>query len=114
MPFQESSVPGFAKSKLPISRLDFLGSCASSVYTRRMEPKPEELVVLTEVPPGMLDDLPSEDKQAIVEIVGKPIALKGYDDEGRAELEFIDREGISHVILVAPRFIRAVERTDSP
>jgi hypothetical protein len=79
-----------------------------------MEPKPEELVVLTEVPPGMLDDLPSEDKQAIVEIVGKPIALKGYDDEGRAELEFIDREGISHVILVAPRFIRAVERTDSP
>ena len=28
-----------------------------------MEPKPGELVVLTEVPPGMLDDLPLEDRQ---------------------------------------------------
>ena len=79
-----------------------------------MEPKPGELVVLTEVPPGMLDDFPLEDQQAIVEIVGKPIALRGYDDDGRAELEFIDHAQISHVIFVAPRFIRAVERTDSP
>jgi hypothetical protein len=79
-----------------------------------MEPKPGESVVLTEVPPGILDDLPLEDKQAIVEIVGKPIALRGYDDQGRAELEFIDRDGISHVIFVASRFIRAAERSDIP
>jgi hypothetical protein len=79
-----------------------------------MESKSGGSVVLTEVPPGMLDDLPLEDQQAILEVVGKPIALKGYDDHGRAELEFIDRNQISHVIFVAPRFIRAVERTDSP
>jgi hypothetical protein len=84
------------------------------VYTPRMEPKSRGSVVLTEVPPGMLDDLPLEDQQAIAEAVGKPIVLRGYDDTGRAELEFIDRNHISHVIFVAPRFISAVERTDSP
>jgi hypothetical protein len=53
------------------------------VYTPHMEPKPGEWVVLTEVPPGMLDDLPLEDQQAIVEVVGKPIVLRGYDDGSR-------------------------------
>ena len=79
-----------------------------------MEPKPGEWVVLTEVPPGMLDDLPFGDQQAIVEVVGKPIVLRGYDDDGRAELEFEDRDGNGHVIFVDLRFIRADERTDSP
>jgi hypothetical protein len=79
-----------------------------------MEPKPGEWVVLTEVPPGMLVDLPLEDQQAIVEVVGKPIVLRGYDDDGRAELEFEDRDGNGHVIFVDLRFIRADERTDSP
>jgi hypothetical protein len=79
-----------------------------------MEPKPGEWVVLTEVPPGMLDDLPLDDQQAIVEVVGKPIVLRGYDDDGRAELEFEDRDGNGHVIFVDLRFIRADERTDSP
>ena len=82
------------------------------MYTPRMEPKPGELVVLTEVPSGFLDDLPAEDQQAIVEVVGKPIVLRGYAD-GRAELEFEDRDGNGHVIFVAPRFIRAIERTDN-
>ena len=36
-----------------------------------MESKPGEWVVLKEVPPGLLDDLPLEDQQAIVEVVGK-------------------------------------------
>ena len=79
-----------------------------------MEPKPGEWVVLTEVPPGMLDGLPSDDQQAIVEVVGKPIVLRGYDDDGRAELEFEDRDGNGHVIFVDLRFIRADERTDRP
>jgi len=72
-----------------------------------MEPKPGELVVLAEVPSGFLDDLPLEDQQAIVDVVGKPIVLRGYDDDGRAELEFEDHDGNGHVIFVAPRFIRA-------
>jgi hypothetical protein len=78
-----------------------------------MEPKPGEWVVLTEVPPRMLDDLPLEDQQAIVEAVGKPIVLRGYDDDGRAELEFEDRGGNGHVIFVDLRFIRADERTST-
>ena len=53
-----------------------------------MKPKPGELVVLIEIPRGMLIDLPPEDQQAIKEVVGKPILLNEYDDTGRAELEF--------------------------
>ena len=70
------------------------------------KPKPGETVVLTQVPPGMLDDLPAEDQQAITEIVGKPVLLVEYDGDGRAELEFQDRDGNFHFIYVSPRFIR--------
>jgi hypothetical protein len=71
-----------------------------------MKPKPGELVVLIEIPPGMLDDLPHEDQQAIEGVVGKPILLNEYDDTGRAELEFKDRDGQLHYIFVGPDFIR--------
>jgi hypothetical protein len=63
--------------------------------------------VLTEAPPGLLDDLPPEDQQAINEAVGKPIRLNEYDEIGRAELEFTDRNGIVHKIWVKPDYIRA-------
>ena len=72
------------------------------------KPKPGDSVVLMEVPPGMLDDLPVDDQQAIFEVVGKPIRLNEYDDAGRAELEFKDRKGEIHFIYVSPGFIRAV------
>jgi hypothetical protein len=71
-----------------------------------MKPKPGELVVLIEIPRGMLDDLPPEDQEAITDVVGKPILLNEYDDAGRAELEFKDRHGQIHFIFVAPEFIR--------
>jgi hypothetical protein len=61
--------------------------------------------VLTEVTQGLLDDLPSEDQQAICDIVGKPILLVEYDEDGRAELEFRDRDGNVHFIYVNPAFI---------
>jgi len=83
------------------------------MYTSGMKPKPGELVVLIELPQGFTDDLPLEDQEAINEIVGKPIILNEYDDAGRAELEFKDRDGNFHFIFVDPRFIRAVERTDN-
>ena len=35
-----------------------------------MKPKPGDTVMLTEVPQGMLDDLPADDQQAINEVVG--------------------------------------------
>ena len=83
------------------------------MYTARMtgsgdmKPKPGDLVVLTGVPPGLLNDLPIEDQKAISEVVGKPIQLNEYDEDGRAELEFKDRNGNFHFIYVRPEFIRA-------
>jgi hypothetical protein len=68
--------------------------------------KPGAGAALTKLPPGLLDGLPKEDQKAISEIVGKAILLAGYDADGRAELEFKDREGIIHFIYVAPHFIR--------
>jgi hypothetical protein len=53
-------------------------------------PRAGERVVLVAIPPGLLDGLPDEDQRAIVAIVGKPIQFVGYDDIGRAELEFDD------------------------
>ena len=77
---------------------------------RRKNPEPGEMVVLIEVPRGMLDDLPPEDQKAINEIVGKPILLNEYDEDGRAELEFKGRDGDFHYIFVAPEFIKAAGR----
>jgi hypothetical protein len=74
-----------------------------------MKRKPGETVVLLGVPAGMLVDLPLEDQQAINEVVGKPILLNGYDDDGMAELEFKDRNGVIHFIYVRLEFIRAVD-----
>jgi hypothetical protein len=65
-----------------------------------MNPKRGSTVVLVRVPPGLLDDLPLEDQRAINEVVGKPIRLNDYDDVGRAELEFKDRNGVIHFIYV--------------
>lgn len=72
-----------------------------------MKPKPGDRVALTKVPPGFLDDLPEEDQQAINEVVGKPIQLNGYDEDGSAELEFQGRKGTFHTIWVKPDFIGA-------
>jgi hypothetical protein len=63
-------------------------------------------VVLDELPPGLLDGLPAEDQLAICGIVGNPVLLKDYDDEGRAELEFTDSHGTTHHIYVNPDVIR--------
>jgi len=71
-------------------------------------PKAGDKVVLTAVPPGMLDDLPTEDQQAITEAVGKPILLTGYDEDGRAELEVQDASADFRFIYVRPEFIRKV------
>ena len=56
--------------------------------------------------------MPIEDQNAISEIVGKPIRLNEYDSNGRAELEFTDRQRMIHFIYVDPVLIRALT-TDS-
>ena len=76
--------------------------------TYRSKPMPGDNVTLCEVPQGLLDGLPKEDQRAISEIVGKAVRLNDYDDAGRAELEFIDNEGVIHFIYVNPDFIRIV------
>ena len=68
--------------------------------------KPGERVVLTELPAGLVDGLPAEDQRAIAEIIGKPVLLEGFDDDGRAELEFVDSEGTIHFIYVDRKLIK--------
>jgi hypothetical protein len=65
-----------------------------------------ERVVLIAVPPGFLDDLPEEDQRAITAMIGKPVQFSGWDEDGRAELEFDDpfHDG-THTIWVKPEFI---------
>jgi hypothetical protein len=53
-------------------------------------PRAGERVVLVAIPPGLLDGLRDDDQRAIAAIVGKPVVFCGYDDIGRAELEFDD------------------------
>jgi hypothetical protein len=84
-----------------------------AVYTRMMSkekgrPNPGDTVTLVSVPPGVLDGLPVEDQQAIKDAVGKPALLNEYDDDGRAEVEFKDRNGLIHFIYVCPDFIRTI------
>jgi len=76
--------------------------------TKSQKPKPGDKVLLTELPPGLLDNLPVEDQRAISEIVGKPILLVDFEDDGRAELEFVDSEGVIHFIYINPEFIKPV------
>jgi hypothetical protein len=89
---------------------DDSGEIAMSVPDTK--PGPGERVVLTSIPPGLLQGVPEEDQNAIVAIVGKPVLLVGYDKDGRAELHFDDpfdgRDGDyshTHSIWVAPEFI---------
>jgi len=70
-------------------------------------PKPGEMAVITKLPPGFLIDLPTEDQRAISEVVGKPILLNEYDEDGRAELEFTDQRGVIHFIYVRSEFLRS-------
>jgi hypothetical protein len=69
------------------------------------KPKAEDMVVLSEAPAGLLGGLPDEDQQAILELLGKPILLVAYDDDGQAELDFTDSQDVIHTIFVKPDFM---------
>lgn len=53
----------------------------------------DSLVALREAPPGLLNGMPPEDQQAIVE-VGTPVLLNEYTDQETAELQFTDGNGV--------------------
>jgi hypothetical protein len=76
---------------------------------KREKQKLGEVVILKELPPGFLDDLPKEDQVAISAVVGKGIILKGYDKNGKAELEFAEKNGTIHFIYVSPEFVSRAE-----
>ena len=76
---------------------------------KRKKQEPGEMVVLKNLPPGFLDDLPKEDQVAILAVVGKAIVLKGYDKDGRVELEFTEKNGTIHFIYVSPEFVSRAE-----
>jgi hypothetical protein len=74
-----------------------------------MKPKPGDTVILTGLPSGFLNDLPSEDQRAVSQVLGKPVVLKDYDEDGRAELEFADCDGVTHFIFVSTDAIRPAD-----
>ena len=49
-------------------------------------------------------------QRVLSEILGKPVMLNEYDKDGRAELEFKDRDDVIHFIYVDPKFIEAAPR----
>ena len=71
-------------------------------------PQPGERVILSSAPAELLAGLPQEDQSAISDVVGKPVLLVGYDDHGRAELQFTGSNGTVHFIYVQPTLVRAI------
>ena len=76
---------------------------------KRKKQKLGRKVVLKKLPPGFLDGLPEKDQVAIRAVVGKAIVLKRYDKDGRAELEFTEKNGTIHFIYMSPEFVRRAE-----
>jgi hypothetical protein len=68
------------------------------------------MVILAKLPPGLLRGLPRQDQKAIRKIVGNPVLLEGYDDDGRAVLTFTESNQVSHSIFVNPRYLNNVGR----
>jgi hypothetical protein len=68
--------------------------------------KTGRLVILTTLPPDLLQGLPEEDQVAIRSIIGRPVTLAGYSF-GQAELEFVDSAGDNHSIWVEASLLRA-------
>ena len=59
----------------------------------RRRPKPGDMVILREAP-CLLDNLPASDLQRISALIGKPLQLHGYDDNGHAMLLFTGTDGV--------------------
>ena len=73
------------------------------------KPEPGDKVILTGLPPGFLDDLPTEEQRAISRRVGTAIRLYGYDEDGRAELRFRAKAKNYHTLWVSPELIRPIK-----
>jgi len=75
------------------------------------------MVVLVDLPPGFVDDLPLEEQIAIRDMVGKAVRLVEIttlafrrERVERAELEFSSTiSRMNHTLYVDPRFIRTLK-----
>jgi len=77
--------------------------------TQTEKPKAGDMVLLKGLPPGFMDDLPRSEQIAITKVVGSPVLLLGYDEDGRAELEFTDtRSGVIHSVFVEAIYYEAI------
>ena len=77
-----------------------------------MKSKAGDLVLLKTLPPGFVDDLPRSEQVAILNAVGSAVLLLGYDDDGRAELQFADATtGFIHSIFVDASCYEAIPKT---
>lgn len=64
-------------------------------------------VILRPLPPEVIASLPMEDQQIISTVVGRPIAFfNKYERDGRAEIEFVDRDNATHFIYIDPTLIK--------
>jgi hypothetical protein len=81
----------------------------SKMKHSKNHPKPGDRVVLTKEPPDLLYGLSWNERHTISEIIGKPVLLVAYDADGRAELEFTDRNKKIHFIYVDPVYIKAAK-----
>jgi hypothetical protein len=68
--------------------------------------RPGQMVILKSIPPTLLRGLPLEDQEAILAIVGRPVAFAGYS-YGQAEIEFVDEAGDGHSIWVEPSLLQS-------
>jgi hypothetical protein len=78
--------------------------------SKSRSPKPGERVFLREIPPELLKGLPLEDKRAISEMLGKSVLLTEYRDDGMAELEFRDAQGVIHFIYVNTNVLTPIKQ----
>ena len=83
------------------------------IHSKKAQLKPGAKVLLLEIPPGLLTDLPIEDQRAIEVAAKQPLDFIGYDDGGRVELEFTDSAGVFHFIYVDQVYVRQFEPADS-
>ena len=72
---------------------------------RKRKLKRRQKVILKVLPPGLIDGLPEEDRQAISAVVGKPTIFEKYEHNGTVKLEFTDKDDAIHLIWVEPKFI---------
>ena len=70
-------------------------------------------VKLLELPPGFADNLPQDDQPALLAAVGKKAKFNGYDEWGRAELEFKDKKGVWHFVYLDPKLNLCTEVSGS-